>query len=89
MAAPVITALTAPTTAVAGTPFDVTVTATDPAARAVDLTATVTNAAGESAQQSATVEVGSGAITFTLTSPDPQTVITAGPTPGTFVVTSN
>jgi hypothetical protein len=89
VAAPVITGLHAPTTAVAGTPYDITVDANDPAARAVDLTATVANAAGEQVQQSVTVEVGSGALTYTLTTTDANTVITAGATAGSFVVTSN
>ena len=87
MAAPLITALAAPTTAIVGQPFDVDVLAEDPSARPVTLTATVTNSAGEATSQSATVEVGSGPVTFTLTSDDPHTVITAGQRAGSFTVT--
>ena len=86
MAAPVITALNAPTNAIAGSPFTVEIVASDPSARPVTLTATVTNTSGEAASQSVTVDVGSGAFVYTLTTDDPNTVITAGATPGTFTV---
>jgi hypothetical protein len=88
MAAPVINSVQSPSVAVAGTPYDVVVSATDPAARPVDFTATVANAAGESASQAFVVNVDSGALVYTLTTADPSTEIAAGPTPGSFVVTS-
>ena len=88
MAAPVIESFTAPADAVHGTPFAVTVTATDPSTKTVNLTATVTNAAGEATAAQAAVQVSGGALAYTLVADDPTVTITPGATPGEFTVTA-
>jgi hypothetical protein len=89
MAAPTINSVTAPATATAGVPFTVGIIASDPAARPVNLVASVSNIAGETASQTVVVEVGSGPLTYTLTTDDPNTIITAGTTAGGFDVTAH